>query len=70
MHLVGMNILLILLSLAPGYHNPPGTGSRRGVGRAPGAEEVSGPEGELVVFEAFFIARLCLPGCWFMVEVL
>jgi hypothetical protein len=23
MHLIGMNTLLILLSLGPGYHNPP-----------------------------------------------
>jgi hypothetical protein len=32
-----------------------------GVGRAPGAEEVREPEGELVVFEAFFTAGLRLP---------
>jgi hypothetical protein len=32
-----------------------------GVGRVPGAEEVLELEGELVVFEAFFIAGLRLP---------
>jgi hypothetical protein len=32
-----------------------------GVGRVPGAEEVPEPEGELVVFEAFFTASLRLP---------
>jgi hypothetical protein len=32
-----------------------------GVGRVPGAEEVPEPEGELVVFEAFFIVGLRLP---------
>jgi hypothetical protein len=32
-----------------------------GVGRASGAEEVLKPEGELVVFEAFFTAGLRLP---------
>jgi hypothetical protein len=32
-----------------------------GVGRVPGAEEVPEPEGELVVFEAFFTAGLRLP---------
>jgi hypothetical protein len=31
------------------------------VGRVPGAEEIPEPEGELVVFEAFFIAGLHLP---------
>jgi hypothetical protein len=31
------------------------------VGRAPGAEDVPEPEGELVVFEAFFAAGLRLP---------
>jgi hypothetical protein len=30
------------------------------VGRAPGAKEVLGPEGELMVFEAFFTAGLRL----------
>ena len=30
------------------------------VGRAPGAEEVPEPKGELVVFEAFFVAGLRL----------
>jgi hypothetical protein len=32
-----------------------------GVARVPGAEEVPVPEGELVVFEAFFAAGLRLP---------
>jgi hypothetical protein len=32
-----------------------------GVGRVPGAKEVPEPEGELVVFEAFFTAGLRLP---------
>jgi hypothetical protein len=41
-----------------------------GVGRAPGAEEVPEPEGELIVFEAFFTAGLCLPTHWFVVEEL
>jgi hypothetical protein len=41
-----------------------------GVGRVPGAEEVPEPEGELVVFEAFFIAGLCLPAHHFVSEVL
>jgi hypothetical protein len=40
------------------------------VGRAPGAEEVLEPEGELVVFEAFFVAGLHLPTHRFMAEVL
>jgi hypothetical protein len=31
-----------------------------GVGRASGAEDVPEPDGELVVFEAFFTAGLCL----------
>jgi hypothetical protein len=41
-----------------------------GVGRIPGAEEILEPEGELVVFEAFFVAGLRLPGHRFVVEVL
>jgi hypothetical protein len=41
-----------------------------GVGRVPGAEEVPEPEGELVVFEAFFTAGLRLPAHRFVVEVL
>ena len=41
-----------------------------GVGRAPGAEDVPEPEGGLVVFEAFFATRLCLPAHRFVVEVL
>jgi hypothetical protein len=41
-----------------------------GVGRVPGAEEVPEPKGELVVFEAFFIAGLCLPAHHFVSEVL
>jgi hypothetical protein len=41
-----------------------------GVGRAPGAEDVPEPEGELVVFEAFFAAGLRLPVHRFVVEVL
>jgi hypothetical protein len=40
------------------------------VGRVPGAEEVPEPEGELVVFEAFFIAGLRLPTHRFVLEVL
>jgi hypothetical protein len=43
-------------------------GSR--VGRVPGVEEVPEPEGELVVFEAFFTAGLCLPAHRFVAEVL
>jgi hypothetical protein len=41
-----------------------------GVGRVPGAEEVAEPEGELVVFEAFFAAGLRLPAHRFVAEVL
>jgi hypothetical protein len=41
-----------------------------GVGRALWAEEVPEPEGELVVFEAFFVAGLRLPSHRFVVEVL
>jgi hypothetical protein len=41
-----------------------------GVGRVPGAEEIPEPEGELVVFEAFFIAGLRLPAHRLVVEVL
>jgi hypothetical protein len=41
-----------------------------GVGRVPGVEEVPEPEGELVVFEAFFIAGLRLPAHRFVLEVL
>jgi hypothetical protein len=41
-----------------------------GVGRVPGAEEVPEPEGELVVFEAFFAAGLPLPAHRFVAEVL
>jgi hypothetical protein len=41
-----------------------------GVGRVPGAEEILEPEGELVVFEAFFIADLHLPAHYFVAEVL
>jgi hypothetical protein len=41
-----------------------------GVGRAPGAEEVPEPEGELIVFEAFFAAGLRLPTHRLVVEVL
>jgi hypothetical protein len=41
-----------------------------GVGRVLGAEEVPEPEGELVVFEAFFIAGLRLPAHHFVSEVL
>jgi hypothetical protein len=40
------------------------------VGRAVWVEEVSEPEGELIVFEAFFAAGLHLPTNWFVVEVL
>jgi hypothetical protein len=41
-----------------------------GVGRIPGAEEVPKPEGELIVFEAFFTAGLRLPAHRFVAEVL
>jgi hypothetical protein len=41
-----------------------------GVGRVSGAEEVPEPEGELIVFEAFFTAGLHLPAHHFMAEVL
>jgi hypothetical protein len=41
-----------------------------GVGRVPGAEEIPEPEGELVMFEAFFIAGLRLPAHRFVAEVL
>jgi hypothetical protein len=41
-----------------------------GVARVPGAEEVPEPEGELVVFEAFFATGLRLPAHRFMAEVL
>jgi hypothetical protein len=40
-----------------------------GVGRVPGAEEVPEPEGELVIFEAFFTAALRLPAHQFVSEV-
>jgi hypothetical protein len=35
---------------------------RDGVGRVPGTEEIPEPEGELVVFEAFFIAGVSFHG--------
>jgi hypothetical protein len=41
-----------------------------GVAHVSGAEEVPEPEGELVVFEAFFAAGLCLPAHRFVAEVL
>jgi hypothetical protein len=41
-----------------------------GVGRVPGVEEIPEPEGELVVFEAFFIVGLRLPAHHFMAEVM
>jgi hypothetical protein len=41
-----------------------------GVGRVPGAEEVPEPEGELIVFEAFFTAGLRLPTHRFVADVL
>jgi hypothetical protein len=40
------------------------------VGRVSGAEEIPEPEGELVVFEAFFVAGLRLPAYRFVAEVL
>ena len=40
------------------------------VGWAPGAEEIIEPEGELIVFEAFFATGLRLPTHRFVVEVL
>jgi hypothetical protein len=42
----------------------------KGVGRVPGAEEIPEPEGEIVVFEAFFIAGLRLLAHRFVAEVL
>jgi hypothetical protein len=41
-----------------------------GVARVSGAEEVPEPEGELVVFKAFFAAGLHLPAHRFVAEVL
>jgi hypothetical protein len=41
-----------------------------GVARVPGAAEVPEPEGELVVFEAFFAASLRLPAHRYVAEVL
>jgi hypothetical protein len=41
-----------------------------GVGRVPGTEEIPEPEGELVVFEAFFIVGLRLPAHRFVAKVL
>jgi hypothetical protein len=41
-----------------------------GVGHVPWAEEVPEPEGELIVFEAFFTAGLRLPAHRFVAEVL
>jgi hypothetical protein len=41
-----------------------------GVRCVPGAEEIPEPEGELVVFEAFFVAGLRLPAHHFVSEVL
>jgi hypothetical protein len=41
-----------------------------GVARVPGTEKVPEPEGELVVFEAFFAAGLHLPAHQFVGEVL
>jgi hypothetical protein len=41
-----------------------------GVGRVSGAEEIPEPEGEIVVFEAFFTAGLRLPAHRFVMEVL
>jgi hypothetical protein len=41
-----------------------------GVVRDPGVEEIPEPEGEMVVFEAFFTAGLRLPAHCFVVEVL
>ena len=41
-----------------------------GVDRVPGAEEISEPEGEIVVFEAFFTIGLRLPAHRFVTEVL
>jgi hypothetical protein len=41
-----------------------------GVRRVPSAEEIPEPEGELVVFEAFFVAGLRLPAHRFVAEVL
>jgi hypothetical protein len=40
------------------------------VGQVPGAEEIPEPEGEMVVFEAFFTVGLRLPAHRFVVEVL
>jgi hypothetical protein len=43
---------------------------RNDVGRVPGAEEVPEPEGDLVVFEAFFTIGLRLPAHRFVAEVM
>jgi hypothetical protein len=43
---------------------------RNDVGRVPGAEEVPEPEGDLVVFEAFFTIGLRLPAHRFVGEVM
>jgi hypothetical protein len=41
-----------------------------GIGRVPGAEDIPEPEGEIVLFEAFFTAGLRLPTHHFVAEVL
>jgi hypothetical protein len=41
-----------------------------GVRRVPGVDEIPEPEGEIVVFEAFFTAGLRLPAHRFVAEVL
>jgi hypothetical protein len=41
-----------------------------GVWRVPGAEEIPEPEGELVVFESFFVTGIRLPAHRFVAEVL
>jgi hypothetical protein len=41
-----------------------------GLGRVSRVEEIPEPEGELVVFEAFFVAGLHLPAHRFVAEVL
>jgi hypothetical protein len=41
-----------------------------GVGRVPGVEEIPKPEGELVLFEAFFMVSLRLPAHHFVAELL
>jgi hypothetical protein len=58
-HMVEFNVLRISSARAQDMQQLGYFGS--GVGRVPGAEEIPEPEGEIVVFEAFFTAGLRLP---------